>query len=315
MLFILGLLLKLPVFFDAKPPIIKEHDSLAYIGLVNSLKPIAVLFPSIYVIIAYLLIFTQIVLVSFFINNNKLMLKANFLPGMSYMILTSLMPEFNVLSSPLIASTIYVALFLLLFSGHNQKTTKDNIFNAGLILGLAVLIFFPSVLLIILAYAILASLRPFKLNEWLILLIGTVTPAYFLGITLYLTDSLSWKYFYNGIEIGLAGEKYTIWHAGALFLTLMPFLVGFYYVQALSGRMLIHVRKAWNLFILYAAICIVISFFNIEQGLENWVLLMLPLAALHGFGYFNAELKLYPKIAFWLSAGFIIASQLFSGLW
>lgn len=243
------------------------------------------------------------------------MTKANFLPGMAYILITSLLPEFSRLSSPLLASTLFILLFINLFSANNEKITKGSIFNAGLIAGFAILIFLPSLLFLIWVYAAFAMLRPFKLNEWLLLLMGVLAPYYFLGIYLYLTDSFSWNYFYRGLSISLRTEKYTIWHAGGLFLVLMPLLAGIYYIQALSGRMLIHVRKAWILMIIYAAICFIMTFFNTGSGVENWVLILLPSAAIHGFGYFNAELKLYPKIAFWLTVVFIIAAQVFSKLW
>lgn len=315
MLFIIGVLLKLPSFFGGTQPIIKERDSFTYLYIVNMIKPVAYIFPSIYSIIAFLLIFLQAYLITIFINNNRLMNKANFLPGMAYMLITSLLPEFNMLSSPLIISTLFIAIFIIIFSAHNEKITRGSIFNTGLILGVATLLFLPSAIFIIWVYIALGTLRPFKLNEWLLLLFGLITPYYFLSIFLYLSDNFSWQYFYNGLSVSLRPEKYSLWHAGALFLVLMPLLAGIYYIQALSGRMLIHVRKAWNLGIIYAIVCFVITFFNVGSGVENWVIALLPVAAIHGYGYFNAELKLYPKIAFWLSVIFIICAQVFSGLW
>lgn len=314
-LFLIGIALKLPAFFGIYEPIIKPHDNAAYLYFVEFLKPFAHIFPGIYTLIAYLFIFLQTYLLGFFINNDRLMNKVNFLPGMAYMLLTSLIPEFNRLSSPLLVSTIFISVFIILFAAHNEKITQGKIFNAGLLLGLALLFFPPALFFIVWAFTILAMLRPFRLNEWFLMLLGILTPFYFLAIFLFLNDHLHWKYFFNGFEIGLAREKYTIWHAGGLFLVLMPLFAGIFYVQSLSGRMLIHVRKAWILFVLYGVICLVISFFNIGSGMENWVLMMLPIAALHGFGYFNAEWRLYPKLAFWLSVVFIISSQLFSGLW
>lgn len=315
MLFIIGILLRLPLFFKSPEPLTKKMDSYLYLSFVEALKPIAVFIPSVYVIIAFLLVFLQAYLLTIFINNNRLMNKANFLPGMAYILVTSLLPEFTMLSSPLIVSALFITLFIIIFSAHNQKITRGSIFNTGIIAGFTILIFTPSLFFLIWVYVALAILRPFKLNEWLILLLGVLTPYYFFTIILYLNDSFSWKYFYNGLSASVRSEKYTIWHAGGLFLVLMPFLAGIYYTQSLSGRMLIHVRKAWNLFIIYTAVCFGITFFNVGGGIENWTLVLMPIAAFHGFGYFNAELKLYPKIVFWITVIFVIAAQIFSGLW
>jgi len=315
MLFLIGVLLKLSVFFKAAPAIIKETDSFTYQAFAGFLEPIAVFFPVVYALFAFGLMLLQAYLLTVFINNNRLMAKANFLPGIAYILTTSLLPDFNRLSSPLIVSTLFLLIFIILFSAHNDKTTRGDIYNAGLILGLAGLLFPPALIFIVWIYIALATLRPFKLNEWVVVLIGVVTPYYFLAIFLYLADQLHQNYFFNGFTLALRYEKFTAWHAGMLFLILMPLLAGVYYMQAKSGRMLIHVRKAWNLFLSYAAICMVITFVNVGSGIENWVLFLLPAAAIHGYGYYAAELKLYPWIAFWLSVIFIVTSQIFSGLW
>lgn len=315
MLFIIGILLKLPAFFEGAPPIVKQLDSKTYRYIVSFFEPVSFIMPSIFAILAFLLVFFQTYLLTIFINNNRLMVKANFLPGMAYMLVTSLLPEFNRFSSPLIVSTLFILLFIILFSAHNEKITRGSIFNAGFILGLSGIIFLPSILFLLWVYIALSMLRPFKLNEWLVLLLGVLTPSYFLIIFLYLTDSFSWGYIYNGFMMALRPEKYTIWHAGALFLVLMPLLAGIYYIQVHSRRMLVHVRKAWNLFLIYTIIALAVTFFNVGTGIENWVLVLLPAAAIHGYGYFNSELKLYPKIAFWLSVAFIAAAPFFSNLW
>ncbi len=314
-LFLLGLLLRLPAFFANKAPILKDHDSSTFHALINYLQPVATVFPAVYVTAAYFLVFVQAYLLTRFINDNRLMSRAHFLPGMSLVIITAFIPEFTVLSSPAIASPFYILIFIILFSAHNDKITQGDIFNAGLALGIASLLFFPSLLFVIFAYTVLGVLKPFRLNEWLTMLVGLVTPYYFYAAILYLNDSLKWRYFFNGGSIGLHVERLTIWHAGALFLLLMPLLSGIYYIQSLSGRMLIHVRKAWNLFLIYIVVCFIITFFNIGVGHENWLLLMLPTAAIHSYGYFNAEWNLYPKIAFWLSVSFIAGLQLLSSLW
>ncbi|MFV0605226.1 MAG: DUF6427 family protein [Niabella sp.] len=314
-LFIFGILLKLPVLFNSAPPVIKPKDSYVYLQIINFFKPLAAIFPFIYVIIAYLLLFLQAYLITSFINNNRLMNKANFLPAMAYMLVTSLLPEFNVFSSAIIVSTLFITIFSILFSAHNQNITRNNIFNAGLILGIASLIFLPSLLFIIWVYIALAILRPFKLNEWVLLLTGLITPYYFFIIILYLTDNFQWQYLYNGFIIALHEGSYNIWHAIVVFLVLLPLLVGLYYIQKQSNRMLIHVRKAWNLLTIYLIICVIISFFNTGIGIENRVLILLPVAALHGYGYYNSEVKIYPKIMFWTFIAIIISSQIFSNMW
>ncbi|MCH5596551.1 hypothetical protein [Niabella ginsengisoli] len=116
-------------------------------------------------------------------------------------------------------------------------------------------------------------------------------------------------YFYS-LTFLSSTVKYSLWHAGALFFLLAPLLTGIYYMQANAAKMLTHVRKGWYLFLGYLVISIVVSLFDIEKTSENLILVLVPIAAFHGYGYLNAELRLYPKIAFWATVIFILAEQL-----
>jgi len=73
--------------------------------------------------------------------------------------------------------------------------------------------------------------------------------------------------------------------------------------------MLIHVRKAWSLLLLYLLVGMLIPFVNTSNTLENWIMALMPMAAFHGFAYFYAKWKALPVIVFWLSVAFILCYQ------
>jgi hypothetical protein len=127
LLFFFGLLLKLPIFFNAKFPAEKIYDGFIYNGLADFFQPLVQSLPLLPTMVAYLLIFFQVYLITSFINNHRLMLQTNFLSGMAYLILTSLVKEFNILSPQLIASTIFIVVFILLFQIHNKKSVPENL--------------------------------------------------------------------------------------------------------------------------------------------------------------------------------------------
>lgn len=314
MLFIIGILLKLPVFLSSPSAVVNSYDGILYKKIIRLLEPIGAALPIIYSVIAFIIIFFQAIILCQFINANRLMQKPNFLSGLAYILITSFVPEFNVLSSQLIISVFYLLIFIQLFKAYNQQLTNGAIYNSGLILGIATLFFFPATTFLVWMFIAFIMLRPFKLKEWLLIILGVLTPYYFLAAYIFLTDQ-SFYLLMPKLTFGFERKIPSIWLAGALFLVLAPLLTGIYYSQSLSGRMLIHMRKAWTLFLWYIVICMVSIFFNRSQGYENWVMVMLPVAAFHGFGYLNAEVKIYPKIAFWLAVMFIIASQLLSGMW
>ena len=311
LLFVFGILIKLPNLFIAHPAIVKINDGILYKKMVNWLNPVTAAFPHFFSIAAIFLIFLQAYLLTYFISNQRLMFKPNYLAGMAFILLTSFLPEFNQFSSQLLVSLLYLSIYINVFSIYGRPAGKTIIYNSGLLLGLATLLFFPSVLFLFWIYIALTILRPFRPNEWLLALLGILTPYYFLVTYFFLTGELSQVHFFEGLSIGFKISKPTLILAGAFFLMLLPLLTGIYYTQSLSGKMLIQVRKAWYLFLWYIAVCFVIVFFNSSTGYENWFAILVPVAAFHGFGYLNTELRIFPKISFWLAIVFIIGTQYF----
>lgn len=315
LLIILGILIKLPSFFHAKGALIKLGDGILYKGLISLISTVTANNFFIFSLLAFILNIVLAFMLLHFINAHRLMVKSNFLAGMSYILVSSFLPSFNYFSSNLIASVFIFGAFINFFKSSNIKHDKNNIFNASLLIGIASLFFLPAFVFVIWGFIALAILRPFRLSEWIILVLGATTPYYFFAAYLFLSGNFHIPEYFFEWSFFTSKATYSLWHAGALFLLLAPLLAGIYYMQANSGKMMLHIRKAWYLFLWYLVISMIVGLFNIENSSENMILILIPIAAFHGYGYLNAELKLYPKISFWVSIAFIVASQLFSGMW
>ncbi|GAB3427031.1 hypothetical protein [Niabella aquatica] len=312
LLFMLGIFIKLPAFFHDKGFIIKDSDGAFYTGMITFLKNISHGSPFCFAAIAFALNLLIAFILNNFINTERLMNRSNYLTAMAYMLITSFLPSFNLLSANLVASLLLLTAFTLFYKSYNNK---NNIFNGALLIGLASLFFLPALFFTVWAFLALAILRPFRFSEWMVLLLGLTAPYYFYAAHLFLSDQASVpSYFYHLSFLG-SQIKYSLWHAGALFFLLAPLLAGIYYMQANSAKMLFHIRKGWYLVIWYLVISIATALFDIEKTSENMILTLVPAAAFHGYGYLNAELKLYPKISFWLTVIFIISCQLYSNMW
>lgn len=315
-LFVLGLLVRIKVFINPHEVIVREFDGQGYKQLVNWMRPFLEAMPLSSNLMGFFIIFLQANILILFVNTNRLMLKNNYLVGMAYLLLTAFLPEFNTLSAPLLASLFLLLIFVLIFKIQHDKLTLGGIFNAGLLLGIAILIFPPSFIFLFWIFFAFAILRPFRFNEWVLILAGILTPFYFSVIVMYLNDKpISLSNLFQLGNFGFARVAHTEWLAIAIFLALLPLLVGAYYVQSLSGRMLIHVRKAWQLFGVYFLTAIAMSFFNSSITFANLILPIVPLAAFHGYSYYNAEVKIYTTIVFWGTIAFILLLQFYSPLW
>jgi hypothetical protein len=314
-LFTIGILIKLPMFMESHEPVVHTTDGVLYSAIVRFLNPAARSFTLLYPLLTYALLFVQAVMLTQFINHQRMTNKSTYLPGLAYILITSLFPEWNIFSAPLLVNSILLFVLSALFGIYNRQNVRGAIFNIGLALGIASFLIISSLTFIVWVWLAMAVMRPFRVNEWLICLLGITTPFYFYAIYLVINGEWSWTTFWPSITIGLPSLKQSAWLAGSVFLVMVPFLAGGYYVQENLRRMLINVRKGWSLLLLFLLTALLIPFINPGDTFENWVMGMVPLAAFHGCAYLYSTWRPFPYIIFWLTVGFIVAYQYYGPTW
>jgi hypothetical protein len=314
-LFLFGLLLKLPLFLYPKTIVATQNDEDFYhwlIGFFNSFTTNNGLISSVF---SYFLLYIQALMINYLLNEYRLLPKQNYLAGMAYLLLTSLLPEWNYLSSPLVTSTFVIWIFILLFRLYNIANARGQIFNIGLLLGISSYFYFPSASFLICIILGLIILKPFRLNEVVLFLTGCLTPYYFIGAWLFLKDQLSFATFFPHISVRVPEIKSNIWLAVSILLLAIPFLVGGFFVQTHLHKMLIQVRKSWTILLLYLLLAFFIPFVNSNPSFSNWVLLVAPFACFHASTYYYGSKKWVLNLLFFLTAGYIIYLQYGTKLW
>lgn len=303
------------MFIEPHAPIARPSDGLLFETLTSFFIPLAKSSPLFYPLLTFALLFAQAMMITRFINNQRMMHKPTYLPGLAYLLITSLLPEWNYFSTPLLCNTILLFALSRLFKIYNKPTAGATIFNIGLALGIASFLFISSLTFFIWILLALAIMRPFKINEWLICLLGIITPFYFYAVYTVINESFGWQQFVPTIKFGFPSVKQSPWLAGSVFLILLPFLAGGYYMQQNLSRMLINVRKGWSLLLLYLLTALLLPFVNSSDTFENWIMAMVPMATFHGFAYLHANWRIFPLILFWLTTAFIIAYQYYGPGW
>ncbi|TXH22802.1 MAG: hypothetical protein E6Q95_01445 [Chitinophagaceae bacterium] len=198
-LFLLAFFLKLPIFLSVPKPILRANDGPIYKWLMIFLNEVYTVFPVVISFIVLSIHITIALLIARLINNNKFVVKPNFLSAMSYILISSFIKEFNYLSAPLIATLLLVLSFISIYNTYHQSKSNNNILLAGFLIGLAALVFTPAFGLTLGVFICLAVLKPFKLNEWLVLALGIICPFYFYGSFLYLTDQWNRFILYSAV--------------------------------------------------------------------------------------------------------------------
>ena len=303
------------MFLHPHVMVTRPEDGILFKAILKFLEPTGKSFPSLYPVLAFFLLLLQAIILTRFINNQRMMSKPTNFPGMAYLLITSLFPEWNYFSAPLLVNTILLFVLSGLFNIYNQQNAKGAIFNIGLGLGVASFLFFPSLTFIIWILLALAVMRPFRLNEWVLCLVGITTPFYFYAIYLIVTGQWSWGQLWPYFSIRLPYVQQSAWMAGSAFLLAVPFLMGGYYVQDNLRRVLIQVRKGWSLLLLYLLGAIFVPFVNNTNTLENWVMVAIPFAAFHACTYLYSTVKILPFLLFWVTVAFILGYQYYGPGW
>lgn len=309
LLLVAGILIKMPMFLEPHGAMVRPEDGILFEGIINLFAATAKSTPIFYPLLTFVLLFTQAIMLTRFVNAQRMMSKPTYLPGLAYMLITSLFPEWNYFSGPLLCNTILLFILSALFGMYNKPNARGTIYNVGLALGVSGFLFISSLTFIIWILLAMAVMRPFRINEWLICLLGITTPFYFYAIYTVVDGSWSWDEFVPRITLGYPSMKQSAWLSGSAFLIMIPFLSGGYYVQQNLRRMLINIRKGWSLLLLYLFAALLLPFVNTSDTFENWIMAMVPMAAFHGYSYFYSGWKVFPLIVFWLTVAFIVGYQ------
>ena len=314
--FVLGILIKLPLFKHATIPGPDESAAILYKAIIAFLNSFSSNTAMIYAVLTYLLLFTQSMQLNKLINDHRMMQRNTFLPAISYLLITSLMPEWNVFSPTLLVNSIVLLVLNGLFKLYNQSNVKGTIFNIGLAIGLCSFIFFPTVILVFWLILALMIMRTVRFNEWLICLLGVTAPFYFYSAYLIFTDSWNWNNIFTSFQVSIPIPGKSLWLAMSSFLLVIPFFIGGYLVQDNLRKMLIQVRKNWSLVLIFLLFALFVPFLNDQtRSFENWILAVIPFAAFHACAYLYSPQRWLPAVIFWVSLLFILAYQYYGPGW
>lgn len=300
----------LRAFFWQNPPqvITNPGDGFIYYFLEQFKLLPATLLPVIY----HLVVIIQAMRLNYVLNEVRLFPKVAFTTALAYILLTALIPGWNNISSALIVNSLVILLIYRMVRLYNAPNPKTLLYNIGLITGSTVLLYFPAVPFVIVAFFALGTLRPFRVNEWITLLFGILTPFYFLTGWLFLNDKFSLVV--NQLKMFTPQNIRTenlLLLAATLGVAVVAVVTGFFYWQSNNGRMVIQVRKSWS--ILFTAMLLVIPVVFIMDNTwpEALLLATVPAAAFVSNTFLYPKKNFFTGLLFWILAGLIVYNNWF----
>ncbi len=310
LLFVYGILLKLVWLSHPQIPVVQKSDGFLFKDLITTIAPFFDAHPTGYFIITYLLLFTQAISFNQVIISRRLMQKPNYLPAMSYLLITSFFSEWNVLSAPLIINTILIWVWSKMSNLNNNQHPKSTLFNVGIAIGVAAFFYLPAFAFAIFIILSLSITRPLKIAEWIIAFIGILTPWYFLACWLFFTNKL---YSFRLAGFGFSPPSYESISVELIGISLIVLLItaGVFYVRIFMIKQILQVRKSWAMMLLYLIVAVGIPFISMNHNMEYWLLALFPAAAFTGCAFYYPRIKWIPMVLQWMLVGFVFYIQYF----
>lgn len=306
-----ALVLKFPMFLHPVAPDLHPEDNYLYKLILDGLNTVFHHILFLFSLLTFLLLFSQAALFNRIFNHDKVLPRPSYLPGMSYILITSLLPDWNHFSAPLLINLIMIWVWYRMLGLYNSQRPGTAIFNIGFWAGIVSLLYVPAVAFLLLVLFGLLTMRPFRIREWFVGLLGFTFPYYFLFLILYLSGHWSWADIVPRIVFTVPAFPSSIWVSLGMAWLVIPFIIGGYFVQKNLSKFLIQIRKSWSLLLLYLVVAVIIILINRVNSYENWIIMAVPFAAFHAAAYYYPKRNVGPLLLHWLIVAYILYMNYF----
>lgn len=141
-------------------------------------------------IIGVVLVISEGFLLNKIIDTHKILPERNNLVAFFYILFSSIHPSFLYANPVLLANLFIILAFGQLLTVYNQKSVLQEVFNASVLISIASLFYFPSILIILLIWATFIIIRPLEWRNYLVSLFGPILVGIWLTSYYFLTDQL-----------------------------------------------------------------------------------------------------------------------------
>ena len=297
------------MFLNAKGPVDASSTYSLYYFLTTILSGFGGRQSYFWPIVTYLILYLQAVLLNNVLNQFRVMPKPGFLIAASYLLITSFFPDTNIFSPALLINFILIFVLAGLMALYNKSNGNSILFNIGLAIGLSTLFYLPSILFYIWVVLAVAILRPFRIKDYFVFLLGVLVPLYFYASYVVWFDLWDAFSVLHAFQFGWPKLQMIEWQMVAIILTVLPAAAGGYFLQLNQSKMLIHVRKIWaTLFVLFL-LSFAFLFFDTKQNLSNYLFVSLAASIFLAAALYYSRTKVFLHLLFWLLIVYIIFFQ------
>ena len=259
------------------------------------------LIPSLFVqnLLACILVFLQAVYINRIVVKHRMSVEITLWPGLVYILLCSIVPQCTYLSAVLLANSFILAAFSDIFKIYKRPFAINFIFNSGVFISLAAMIYPPYIAYLLAGFIGLAIIRSFKTKEMLQYLSGVLVPFMLYG---------SWT-FYRGVfqekmvalvegKFGFPSDIIPKDTNGYIFqgLILLFILITIFSYGSYSMKKSIQVQKKIDILFWMILSALIALFINDNLTVDHLLMLSAPLGILLSMNLLKIKSAIFPEL-------------------
>jgi len=263
-------------------------------------------------LLAVLQLFGQALFLNFITIRFRLLARPTYLPAFSYLLLCSLHPGMAGYSPQLIANWCLIGGLYAGCELNGASFPRKQIFNLGFLLALPALLEPSAIFLFLLFVAAMVIMRSFNPGEWVVGMLGYLTPFYFYAAILFVTDKLEHLHQLPLLSFSMHRPQQHLLHTvGTLGALALLMAVALFALQQAYNHMAISVRRTWQFCGIALVICTAAAFAAVPRPHNTqWLLLGPPFALLVSLPLFGEKSRRMSIFIFWFLIVLLFFAQL-----
>jgi len=263
------------------------------------------------IFISIALIVVQALLISRIVTIHRLSRALSLIPGAVFILfLASVLEPFS-FHYILVANLFFVLSLGSLFKIYKQYKPISTVYNAGLFLGLATVVYFPYIIFLFAMLIGLYNLRAFSFKESLQLLIGFFSSIFLVGLVFYYWDNLELyqTFFTNSYSIpSFDFSDPSLFTKPLMAIGTILVLVGFQHVLRKKKKFdaIRKIELTYALFLL--ALLSIFLTTNISE--QHLILISVPISIIGGMVMETKEYLYVKEFVFLLLVGVFVVFQM-----
>ena len=262
--------------------------------------------------LAILLLIVQSIILNDIISKSRILNRDNYLPSLLYLVIMSSCPSLLTLHPVLFANFFLIIAVGRILTIYRQENIFSNVFDAGFLIGIASLFYFPAIALFPFIWIGLTILRPFAWREWIIPLTGLIVPYFFVGVYYFWFDELG-LFWHESIVAPIVDRSNTIVISESFyFLIGMSLMILFLSFRKLSRGLSINTiraRKLLTVLIWFFIFSLISALIAPSYSVNYFALIAIPLSVYITSYFLSARSRLWTEVIFLLLIGAIVYVQ------